>query len=853
MKKEILFKEDVRKKMFTGLETVYNAVSATLGPRGHLACIERGNNIDITKDGVTVAKSIFLEDRFENLGAQLVKNAAIKCGDVGDGPQPLYAKVLTPNGYVKISDLKIGDSVCRIDGTVQTVEGVYPKGKKDLYIVHLDHGDTVECCKDHLWTVYDYSKHEERTITTSTMIKDGLKYGSGVKFYTPHNKAYFNEKEVVLDPFLVGVLIGDGCFTEKQDYVEITIGYKKVKKIIPNIVLPEGIEIKEYDNKKRNAIRYRFTGKTKDGKTLLDLLKEIGLFGAGSEEKFIPKDYLINSFENRIKLLNGLINTDGYVNSRGLLEYTTISKQLFDDVKFLLNSLGKQVYTSVKENRIEQGAFSNTPLYCINELKGYKHGKRILSIEKTDRKEEMMCIKVSGEEELYITDNFTTTHNTTTLSVLAYALAKEGMKAMAAGYPAVSLKKGMEKAVNKVCEELTAKATKISSVEDIYNVALISSNNDEKIAGLVKEAFEKMGNDALITVEESSTAETYLTIKEGMSIPNGYISPYFVNNEKLTSELKDCYVLVTDQVISSVNQIVPILDGVAQSGKPLFIIADDITGEVLPVLIVNNSRGSLRVNAVKAPSYGSGKKDILQDIATLTGAAFISSDFGINIADASMEMLGHADKIVSKEDLTTIIGGGGNKEEIVKSIALIKAQMEEEESSRMKEKLNERLSKFAGGICVINVSAQTDVQTKELRDRVDDTICAVKASLKDGILVGGGISLLLAGENLKAEDGEEKVGMEIVKKALTYPIRKLAENADMPADVIVNETISKSDGKSGYNILTREWDNELVKKVVDPALVETSALKNALSVVSLLLNTDVAIVEKPEEQNNMNM
>lgn len=437
---------------------------------------------------------------------------------------------------------------------------------------------------------------------------------------------------------------------------------------------------------------------------------------------------------------------------------------------------------------------------------------------------------------------------TTTTVILAYAMAKEGLKALATGYSAAAIKKGMEAAVNTICEYLEDKATPISSSEDIYNIAKVSSNGDEKIAELVKEAFEKVGNDALIKVEESSTSETSLDIKQGLTIPDGYISPYFINNEKMESDLKDPLVLVTDQTISTVSQIVNILNAVAKTGRPLFIIAEDITGEALPVLITNHLKQSIRINAVKAPSYGGNKKECLQDIATATGAVFVSQDFGIQVADVGLEMLGSAEKIVSTQDTTTIISGKGNPEEIKKRINSIKVLIENETNSRIKEKLQERLSKLSGGVCVLNVASATAAQGKEVRDRIDDTICAVRASIKKGVVTGGGITLLLAKKEDALWEGDYAVGANIVYKALEYPLRKLAENADMSPDVIVNETLEKSNGKSGYDISKKEWDDELYKKVVDPVLVEISALRNALSVATLLLNTEVAIAEKNKEE-----
>lgn len=442
---------------------------------------------------------------------------------------------------------------------------------------------------------------------------------------------------------------------------------------------------------------------------------------------------------------------------------------------------------------------------------------------------------------------------TTTATILAYALAKEGLKVMSAGASPTDLKKGIDVATKQVVDLIEKKSKPIEKAEDIYNVAKISANNDELIGKLVSEAFEKIGNDGTISVDESSTSETYISFKEGMCFDKGWISPYFVNNEKFQCELKDCFVLVTDETISSAKQIINILNKVAQTGKPLVIIADDVTGEVLPILIMNNAKGSIRCNVVKAPSYGENRKAILEDIAVLTGGCFVSETVGLKLSDIDIHHLGNADKIVSSKEETIIVGGNGSSSAIEERVKKLKAQMETETSDVNIDKLKERIAKLSGGVCVLNVSAETEVQMKELKDRIEDTLCSVKASLKEGIVCGGGVTLAMISKELVAPkelNSDELVGFNIVKNALVYPLKTLAENADMSADVVISETLKNTDGKCGYNMLTREWDKDLSTKVVDPTLVETSAIKNASSVVGLILTTNVAIVEEDEKEAN---
>ena len=857
MYKSIKIGNDVKDEILEGMKIASEAIGRTLGPHGRLAMIEVPySSPRYTKDGVSVSKQIVLENKFQNMGAQSIKEASSKEDNVGDGPQPLYAKVLTPNGFVRIDSLKLGDEVCRIDGTVQKVIGVYPKGKKNLYRVHFAHGEYVECCKDHLWTVTDTCSHNKvKTLTVEQMIDNVLIKSSNwnsSRYYVPNNKSFFNEREVTIDPFTLGVILGDGYIS--GDNVEITIGYNKVKKIIPNLILPNGITLSKYEYKDRNAVRYRFIGKS-NNKSMMDFISDLGLKNKTSFTKFIPDDYIFNSFENRKKLLDGLVCTDGYINKRGLIEYSTVNKTLCDNISFLMKSMGYDIYVCCKERKIENGAFSNTPVYVIHQLKGYKYGKKIIAIEDMHKEEEMMCIKVSGEEELYITDNFITTHNTTTTAILSYAISKEGYKAYKSGVSVTSLRKGIDDAVNKTISLIKKNSKKVSSIEDIRNVAMVSSNNDEVVSNILTEAFEKIGQDGLITVDESHSGKSYLTFKEGMNFDVGYATPYFINNENGMAVLKDCCVLVTDESISNGVQIIPYLQYCAQNGKELFIIADDIKGEALNILAVNNMQGKIRVNAITSPSYGEFKKGYLEDICLLTNSTLVSKDLGMTLHTSNpSEVLGNASKVESTKNSTLIVNDNCDSSVIEKRVNELKARLEnnEDDSDVTKEKLQDRIAKLCGGVCVVNVYAPTDIEMSELKDRVTDTIASIKASIKEGIVCGGGTSFIIASKEIKPSKDltdDEIIGFNSVKKALEYPLRTLAKNADMSADVVVNETIEKANGDNGFNIYTREWDENLSSKVVDPTLVEISSLKNASSVAKSFLQTDVAIVDNVEKEN----
>lgn len=436
-------------------------------------------------------------------------------------------------------------------------------------------------------------------------------------------------------------------------------------------------------------------------------------------------------------------------------------------------------------------------------------------------------------------------------------MVKEGRKALNSGVASSELKKGIDLATEQAIKLIKEKSIEIRSVDDIKTIATIASNNDERIGNLVSEAFEKVGENGLITVNESQTTSTYLDFVEGMQIEKrGYVNPYLVSNpEKMINEMKDAYVLVTDESVTNVQVIGNILQNVAQSGKPLLIIAGEFGGEVVPTLVLNHMKGVLKVCAINAPEYGQMRKEMLQDIATLTGATFFSSSIGNSLEKATLNDLGIASKIVVTKDDTTIIDGKGNEEEIANRVDLIKSQLEDDSNKSNFDNLKKRLAKLTGGVCVLNVSGDSNIEMKELKDRIEDTIASVKASVKEGIVLGGGVTLLNVSKELTCPNDlstDAINGFNLVKKALEEPIRQLARNSGVSEDVIVEKTLKDSNGKSGYNFATLDWDENLFDKVVDPTLVEISALKNASSVVGLFLTTESAIVQIEDEKCNCN-
>ncbi|ANK95305.1 MULTISPECIES: chaperonin GroEL [Rhizobium] len=440
---------------------------------------------------------------------------------------------------------------------------------------------------------------------------------------------------------------------------------------------------------------------------------------------------------------------------------------------------------------------------------------------------------------------------TTTATVLAQAIVKEGAKAVTSGMNPMDLKRGIDLAVSAIVEELKANARKISNNAEIAQVGTISANGDAEIGRFLAEAVQKVGNDGVITVEEAKTAETELEVVEGMQFDRGYLSPYFVTNaDKMRVEFEDPYILIHEKKLSNLQSMLPILEAVVQSGKPLLIIAEDVEGEALATLVVNKLRGGLKIAAVKAPGFGDRRKAMLEDIAILTAGTVISEDLGIKLENVTLNMLGRAKKITVEKENTTIIDGVGSKEEISGRIAQIKAQIEETTSDYDREKLQERLAKLAGGVAVIRVGGSTEVEVKEKKDRVDDALHATRAAVEEGILPGGGVALLRAVkalDNIKTANDDQRVGVEIVRRALEAPARQIAENAGAEGSVVVGKLREKSDFSYGWNAQTGEYGDLYAQGVIDPAKVVRTALQDASSIAGLLVTTEAMIAEKPKK------
>ena len=440
---------------------------------------------------------------------------------------------------------------------------------------------------------------------------------------------------------------------------------------------------------------------------------------------------------------------------------------------------------------------------------------------------------------------------TTTATILAQAIVREGVKYVTAGMNPMDLKRGVDMAVETAVKDITARAKKVKSSDEIAQVGTISSNGDALIGNMIAKAMQKVGNEGVITVEEAKTAETEIDIVEGMQFDRGYLSPYFITNaEKMTVELDDPYILIHEKKLSSLQAMLPVLEAVIQTGKPLLIIAEDVEGEALATLVVNKLRGGLKVAAVKAPGFGDRRKAMLEDIATLTAGEMIAEDLGIKLESVTLAMLGRAKKVRIDKENTTIIDGSGKKKDIEGRVNQIKAQIEETTSDYDREKLQERLAKLAGGVAVIRVGGVTEVEVKEKKDRVDDALNATRAAVEEGIVPGGGIALLRAKAavgKLKVENPDIQAGINIVMKALEAPIRQIVENAGVEGSIVVNRIHENKSQTFGFNAQTEEYVDMIQAGIIDPAKVVRAALQDAASVAGLLVTTEAMVADRPRE------
>ncbi len=439
---------------------------------------------------------------------------------------------------------------------------------------------------------------------------------------------------------------------------------------------------------------------------------------------------------------------------------------------------------------------------------------------------------------------------TTTATLLGQAIVREGLKAVAAGMNPMDLKRGIEKAVTQVVGDIQGQAKKVGSSEEIAQVGTISANGEKEIGGMIAEAMQKVGNEGVITVEEAKSLESELDVVEGMQFDRGYLSPYFITNaDKMICELEDPYMLIHEKKLSNLQAMLPVLEAVVQSGRPLLIIAEDVEGEALATLVVNKLRGGLKVAAVKAPGFGDRRKAMLQDLAVLTGGQVISEDLGIKLENVTLDMLGTAKRVSITKDDTTVVDGAGEKDGIEARVGQIRAQIEETTSDYDREKLQERLAKLAGGVAVIKVGGATEVEVKERKDRVDDALNATRAAVEEGIVVGGGVALLRSSAKIdvKGDNADQDAGIKIIKRALQAPVRQISENAGVEGSIVVGKLLENDTPGFGYDAQNDAYVDMIEKGIIDPAKVVRTALQDAASVAGLLITTEAGVADSPKK------
>ena len=468
-------------------------------------------------------------------------------------------------------------------------------------------------------------------------------------------------------------------------------------------------------------------------------------------------------------------------------------------------------------------------------------------IELEDKFENMGAQMV---KEVASKTNDTAGDGTTTATILAQSIVREGLKSVAAGMNPMDLKRGIDTAVSAVVDSIAKQSRPVANSDEVAQVGTISANGESEIGKQISDAMQKVGNEGVITVEENKGLETETDVVEGMQFDRGYLSPYFItNSEKMTADLEDCLILLHEKKLSSLQPMVPLLESVIQSSKPLLIIAEDVEGEALATLVVNKLRGGLKIAGVKAPGFGDRRKAMLQDIAILTGGQLISEDLGMKLENVTMDMLGTAKRVNITKDETTIVDGAGEKSEIEARVSQIKAQIEETTSDYDKEKLQERLAKLAGGVAVIRVGGATEVEVKERKDRVDDALNATRAAVQEGIVVGGGVALIVAVKSLskiKGKNADQEAGINIIRKALEAPLRQIAENAGVDGAVVAGKIRESKDDAHGFNAQTEEYGDMFKFGVIDPAKVVRTALEDAASIAGLLVTTEAMVGDKPE-------
>jgi chaperonin GroEL len=859
--KKIVDKAEMKEAIKIGMAKIAGIVKVTLGPGGLPVLLQRqgqalnGDPLSpiLTKDGVSVAEECSDEDENIDLVIQSVKDICKKTNQTaGDGPQPLHSKVLTPNGFILMKDVKKGTIICGTNGSLQKVLEVFPKGQKTICKVKFSDGRVVECCEDHLWEVTT-NYGVKKTLPLKELMKDLVEIQPDgypkYKYYTPNNVVEFesNKNNMPLDPYLVGLLLGDGSLSGTGT-IELSLGKNK-EHILNKINLPVGLYLDTKYNEDKHYFRVKIQGKTAEGKKIENYISDMGLLGVRSSTKHIPKDYLYSNKKDREKLLQGLLDTDGYINSRNRFEFSTISPNLANDFTALVRSLGKHTTISIHTREKDLNSYSNTPIFRMYERKGYKNGIKIVEVEVTDKTTEMQCIKVSNPDNLYITDDFIVTHNTTSAIVLGEALTKTTAEFLAAdtSLNPQLIKESIEEASKKVLALLDKEARKVNSTKVIGQIATISANGETEIGDLIKEAFDKVGEDGVITVDEGKTTKNTITIIEGYQFKRGAEAQnrFFNNKENNRFEAENCHVIIYNGHLMSSSKLVPAFQTIAENTDkgfpPVLVIADEFSQEVIMWLLIQRAQAGLSVCAVKSPHVTSVRMDTMDDIAIITGGERLGQNTR-DLETVTLNDIGIVNKVVVDKYATTLYEGHGTEENIIKRIDQLKAQKEGAESVYDAQVIADRIAALSNGIALIGVGGTTDIEIKERYHRIEDALNAARAAMEEGYIPGGGIVLAQIADRLNGK--KATIGEKILAKALKAPFLQICENiGENGADILKKVLRKRKQNKNlTYNARTKNIEDALKAGIIDPTKVTKTALSNAVSIAALLSTCGGGIV-----------
>jgi len=835
----VLIGSEAKDKMRVGIKLVADSVGATLGPHGKTCLFMRGKVPYVTKDGVTVASQVKSADPFVQAAVEFFLQVALSTNNLsGDGPQPLYSKVLTPTGFTTMGELKVGDEICGRGNTTQFVEGIYPKGDKEIYKVSLFDGREVECCEDHLWSVNTYYGRN-KVLSVKQLLDEGLlvKKNSGTRnrFFVPKSSVEFREQPLPIDPYLMGLLLGDGSLSGSGS-IELSLGRKK-ENVLSKIILPQGMTLNTKFVSSKNYYRVKINGKNSEGKSMAEVLESLGLLGTKSSTKFIPEIYLINSVENREALLKGLTDTDGYVNSTGLIEYSTVSEKLAQDYTFLMRSLGRGVRVNLHNRKGD--SYSNTSIYRIGELLGTKEGIAITGITPTGTFTPMQCIKVSNTDHLYFTDDFVLTHNTSGATVLAKAFCD---------YVDANLKEDNSRKIvetldyvnSKVLEALETKVLKISStdLEVLRNLATISGNSLE-VGEAVAEAFYNIGAEGIITLDYVNDEDTHVKISTGITLDKGWYHPEMAKSGFWVQE--EPRVLIWEAGITNENDMVTFIQNMLKEqimiDYPLVLVVDEMSDRCLATLVYNIDKANLNICVIRAPSFGEGRTHLLEDLAAASGATMFYKNKGTPLTKVTPEDLGTFKKISIARAQTLIQTNDLNETLIEAHVAKLMNEAESF-SKEDREKFEKRVAQLTGKTATIFLRGENASDAAEKRDRFEDAINATRNAIKWGVVEGGGKFLLQVFEE-NSLDTEYREAF----KCLLASSSKIAINAEMPETEYQNLLL-----EGGFDMAKKiKGESMFALGVIDSARSIQAAVHNAINIAKHYTQTNSIIIDKPSQ------